>query len=59
MKVKTKRQSLILRVKSPRRMEKAGELICYGLDIIVKVHRAFKSELKNLSPNTSLKDFKM
>lgn len=38
MKVKTKRYSLKVRVKTPRGTERVHELICYGLDEIAKVH---------------------
>lgn len=44
MKVKTKRYLLKVKVKTPRGMEKAHELICYGLDEIAKVHRVIKPQ---------------
>lgn len=39
MKVNMEGYVLNIRVQTPKGMERAHELVCYGLDEIVKVHR--------------------
>lgn len=59
IRVSTKRYLLGIRFKTPKGTEKAHQLICNGLDEIVKVHRNITPEqLNNLFPEADLDELK-